>query len=137
MVVIFAITRYRCPQCDQTYSVGQSNVPAGIFTALNRIDKNKTCHLCHTKLIIDNIRCKVIKNIYGDTNFGFWVCRTHSNRQFYPNPMKQAMENKSLKAFPGMASHYMMIAKTGFPWRCPLCTQDLAYKDERCTGAIC
>lgn len=135
MIAVATITKYKCPKCDQSYRMGHTGFPAVIFTAVERIDRHKKCHVCHTKLTIDNVICKTIDDIYGNKRYGFWICKTHSNRRFYPNPIESAMTDKSMTAYQSsgaqMVGHYIIIAQGGFPWKCPLCEQDLQYKDER------
>lgn len=141
MIALSTITKYRCPKCDQSYRVGQNEFAAGIFTAVGKIDNSKACHVCHSKLTIEHVMCKTISDIYGNRKYGFWICETHSNRRYYPNPMEAAMTNHAMQSYQGtgvqLISYYVEIAEEGFPWGCPVCDRKLEYRDERREGIQC
>jgi hypothetical protein len=109
----------------------------GIFTVLEGVDKNKFCHLCSNKMDISSVSSKIMKNIFGDENYGFWMCPNHDGKKYYPNPLKKSTIDKSMAGFREMGAAYVQITNNRFPWKCPICTNVLKYRDERYEHLIC
>lgn len=139
MLLRSMVVEYKCTKCDTYLQVERMNgYLKFIFTALEGVDKNKFCHMCGVKMEISNVSAKTMKNVFGDENYGFWMCPKHNGKLYYPNPLKRATTDKSMKGFGEMGAAYVTITDNKFPWKCPICTNVLKYKDERHTiGSIC
>ena len=132
------VVRHKCIKCDTYLKVERVNgYLKGIFTSLEGLDKNRFCHMCGNKMDIVNIAAKTMKNVFGNENFGFWICSKHNSKKYYPNPLKKATTDKSMTGFGDMAAAYVTITNNKFPWKCPICTDVLKYIDERHVIGIC
>lgn len=129
---------YRCTKCGTCLQVERmSGYLKGIFTVLESVDKNKFCHSCTNKMDIVNITSKIMKDVFGDRNFGFWMCSKHNGKRYYPNPLQKSLTDKSMVGFGEMGSAYVIITNNRFPWKCPICADVLKYRDERYEQFIC
>ena len=138
MLLNSMLVKYKCIKCNAYLKVEHMNgYLKGIFTSLEELDKNKLCHLCASKMDIASISSKVMKNIFGNENFGFWICSKHNSKRYYPNPLKKATTDKSMTGFGDMGAAYVTITNNKFPWKCPICTSVLKYIDERHVIGIC
>jgi hypothetical protein len=108
-----------------------------IFAALYTIDKDVCCHTCGNRMRVIKVISKIINDVFGNENFGYWMCSVHNNQRFYPNPLRAAATNRSAAACGPLVVDYMNIVNNKFPWKCLYCGKELIYKDERHKNSIC
>ncbi len=138
MLLRSMVVQYQCTKCDAYLKIERmSGDLKGIFAVLEGVDKNKLCQLCTAKMDIISISSKVMQDMFGNENFGFWMCSDHDSKRYYPNPLKKSTTDKSMANFGKMGPAYVIITDNKFPWKCPICTNVLKYTDERHAINIC
>ncbi len=138
MLVRTLIVKYQCPKCNAHFQVERiAGDIIDIFVVLKSVDKDKSCHVCGIKMEINSVSAKAMKDVFGNQNFGFWTCSKHNSKKYYPNPLKKSITDKSMADFGEMGAAYVTITNNKFPWKCPICTNALKYRDERYEHFIC
>ncbi len=138
MLLSSMVVEYKCTNCDTYLKIEcVSGYLQSIFTALSNLDKHKFCHMCGIKMEISSISSRTMKNVFGNENYGSWMCPSHRDKRYYPNPLKKAITDKSMADFGEMGSAYVNITNNKFPWKCPMCSSVLKYTDERHAINIC
>jgi hypothetical protein len=72
---------------------------------------------------------------FGHPTKGFWLCPAQCGvvGRVYPLPLQYAVESVKERTvlWPSIYIHkYETIAKAGYPWKCPACSQQLEYIEE-------
>ena len=101
-----------------------------INQAVNIVQRaNKQCANCqHRDLKIVRVQLKILEGwIFGNQEKGHWKCPSHP-KIYYPAALKRAAEQGYSN---GYNPDYTKISETGFPWRCPICNEEMYYFDDR------
>lgn len=123
------VTR-QCKYCQKTRQDIEPFLYLSINHAAGIIQRaSKECANCKSRdMTIVRVNLKILSNwVYGNPNTGHWKCPSHP-KMYYPEAIKRAAGQGYRN---GYNSEYTKIAQTGFPWRCPICNEEMYYFDDR------
>lgn len=97
------------------------------------------CYICNCAMRVKRATIfRIAKSFepFGDPKKGHWDCpkRCNALEHVYPLPLQAAAEgirgDKS-KMWPSIYLHkYEKVAAAGYPWKCPICSQELEYTED-------
>lgn len=128
----FEVTR-QCKNCQKNRVDIEPYLYLSVNHAASIIQRaNKRCANCQSRnMTIVHIQLKILSGwIYGNANEGHWKCPTHP-KIYYPAALERAEKKGYVN---GYNPEYTKVAETGFPWKCPICNEEMYYFDDREPG---
>ncbi len=123
----------QCEGCS-ALTITTSNVPLSPLSTENlskMLGREDTwCAICYSKMAVRDIKCKITKNVYGNIQTGEWFCPKHPSDIYYPYPLEK-VKNDPTYSMLTRYQKYKKIAEVGFPWKCPICSSTLIYKERK------
>jgi hypothetical protein len=138
MLIKIVLIQFYCPKCGMTDGKHIRLVGHDITNVIEALAIIPKCPKCNIAVKIDKVICQpwTIPDKSGDNRFGSWVCKAHSDKRYFPLPIKCAAKGDYSGDYAqvGMAELYQTIANRGYPWKCPTCNLPLRYYDDNEIG---
>ena len=101
--------------------------------------KPEQCYICSWPMHVQKAEIMRIPKAFhpfGNPRGGHWLCpkRCLSVDKVYPCPLQYAFDDMKERThmWPSIYIHkYETIANGGYPWKCPVCSSELEYTEEK------